>query len=95
MTLLRLLWLVSLAALWCPGQAWSAIIKDIRMWHAPDHSRIVFDMDQNSRYEVFTLDNPGRVVIDIRSASLRSDIPHAGTTGQFIQRIYDEDRLGR
>ena len=53
-----------------PAAGWSAVIKDIRMWHAPDHSRIVFDMDRTSRYEVFTLENPGRVVIDLGSAQL-------------------------
>lgn len=79
--------LISLAAALFSGAGWSAVIKDIRMWHAPDHSRIVFDMDRNSRYKVFTLENPGRVVIDLGSAELKSDIPRVGSTGQFIQRI--------
>ena len=70
-----------------PVEGWTAVIKDIRMWHAPDHSRIVFDMDKNSRYKVFTLESPGRVVIDLGSARLKSDIPRTGTTGQFIRQI--------
>ena len=68
----------------------AAVIKDIRMWHAPDHSRIVFDLDRHSPFKVFTLEDPGRVVIDLGKSQLRSRIPAAGTTGQFIQRI----RLG-
>ena len=68
-------------------QAGAAAINDIRMWHAPDHSRIVFDMDRQAKFKVFTLDKPGRVVIDLNKVKLDSTIPGAGTTGQFIQKI--------
>lgn len=70
-----------------PGNVSAAVIKDIRMWHAPDHSRLVFDMDKRSKFKVFTLDNPGRVVIDLDDAKLRATIPGAGKTGQFIAQI--------
>ncbi len=67
--------------------AHGAVIKEIRMWHAPDRSRIVFDMDHHSRFNVFTLEDPVRVVIDLDNAVLKGRIPAPGTTGQFIQRI--------
>ena len=87
---LRLLGLALLLLLLPWSAAIPAVITDIRMWHAPDHSRIVFDLDRHSTFKVFTLENPGRVVIDLGKAQLRSRIPAVGTTGQFIQRI----RLG-
>ena len=68
-------------------EASAAAINDIRMWHAPDRSRIVFDMDQGVRFKVLTLKNPDRVVIDLPGTQLRSDVPGAGSTGQFIGRI--------
>ena len=70
-----------------PENAIAAAIKDIRMWHAPDHSRIVFDMDQRAKFKVFTLDKPGRVVVDLTNVRLNSQIPGVGTTGQFIRKI--------
>ena len=70
--------------------AWSAVVKDVRMWHAPDRSRIVFDMDQQAEFGVFTLSNPDRVVIDLKDTKLIGDVPEPHTTGQFIKRI----RLG-
>jgi len=79
---------MGISAIWSPAGA--AVIKDIRMWHAPDHSRLVFDMDQRSRFKVFSLENPGRVVIDLSDARLRGKIPGPNETGQFIDRI----RLG-
>ncbi len=72
------------------GPVSAAVIKDIRMWHAPDHSRLVFDMDKRSKFKVFSLENPGRVVIDLENTMLRSKIPDPTRTGQFIGQI----RLG-
>lgn len=39
-------------------------IENIRVWSAPDNIRIVFDISDNVKYNVFTLNNPHRVVID-------------------------------
>ncbi len=72
------------------SSAHASVIKDVRMWHAPDHSRIVFDMDTRSKFKVFTLDDPGRVVIDLDRTQLKSKIPGPNATGQFIRQI----RLG-
>ena len=44
-------------------------------------------MDQGVRFKVLTLKNPDRVVIDLPGTQLRSDVPGAGSTGQFIGRI--------
>ena len=65
----------------------TASIKDIRMWHAPTRSRIVFDMDRRAAFNAFKLAAPDRVVIDLRNAKINSAIPAPATTGQFIRRI--------
>ncbi len=65
----------------------AAEITDIRMWHAPDRSRIVFDMDQGAQFTAFALQKPDRVVVDLTGVNLNSAIPQPGTTGQFISRI--------
>lgn len=64
-----------------------ADIKDIRMWHAPERSRIVFDMDKGTNFKVFTLGNPDRVVIDLPDTRLKTTIPGPSKTGQFISQI--------
>ena len=69
------------------GLAQAADIKDIRMWHAPDRTRFVFDMDRGANFKVFTLSNPDRVVIDLPQTGLKAGIPRQGSTGQFIARI--------
>ncbi len=88
----RLHWflMVGLFAVLFAGPAQSASIHDIRMWHAPERSRIVFDMDRAVQYKVFTLESPKRVVIDLPDTRLKSAAPPPGSTGPFIKQI----RLG-
>ena len=42
-------------------------LEGVRLWRAPDHSRLVFDLSQAVEHRAFTLDKPDRVVIDIGS----------------------------
>ena len=65
----------------------TATIQDIRMWHAPERSRIVFDMDRQAPFNVFDLASPDRVVIDLTDVRMRAALPKANAVGQFIQRI--------
>ena len=39
------------------------------MHEAPDSTRVVFDIDANVTYKVFTLDNPSRVVVDLQGVT--------------------------
>lgn len=45
-------------------------IEGVRMHEAPDYTRVVFDTSGPVRFDLFTLDNPRRVVIDL--AGVRS-----------------------
>jgi N-acetylmuramoyl-L-alanine amidase len=65
-------WIV-LGFLWLSTGVW-ADVKEARLWHAPDHSRLVFDLTKASEHRVFTLSNPSRVVIDLDDARLRGSL---------------------
>jgi len=45
-------------------------VSDIRLWSGPEGTRLVLDLSAPARYEVFTLENPDRVVIDLARAEL-------------------------
>lgn len=66
--------LALLALLLLPLTAHAASVDDIRVWRAPDHTRVVFDLSGGIDYNLFTLDNPDRVVIDISDSELRADL---------------------
>lgn len=64
--LISLLQLVPVAA--------AATIENVRIWPAPDHTRIVFDLDKPTEHKVFSLEGPDRLVIDLDNVSTKTDI---------------------
>ncbi|WP_428819831.1 N-acetylmuramoyl-L-alanine amidase [Microbulbifer sp. MCCC 1A16149] len=55
-------------------QASSAEVEGVRLWRAPDHTRLVFDLDGPAEHKLFMLTNPDRVVIDVSGAKLVTGI---------------------
>lgn len=67
--------LVFLLALLCvPLHLAAAQVEGVRLWTAPDHTRLVFDMSGPVEHKVFSLANPDRVVIDLSGASLAAGL---------------------
>ncbi|MEM9531981.1 MAG: N-acetylmuramoyl-L-alanine amidase [Pseudomonadota bacterium] len=50
------------------SNATAAEVKNLRLWTGPDKTRAVLDLSGSVEYQLFTLDNPPRVVVDLRSA---------------------------
>ena len=53
-----------------PALAKEAVLKDARLWAGPDNTRVVFDISAPVEHSLFTLKNPGRIVIDVSNASV-------------------------
>jgi N-acetylmuramoyl-L-alanine amidase len=66
--MMRAVWAVLLLSVLPAAAAEVARLQDIRLWAGPEQTRIVFDLSGPIEHSVFTLDNPDRVVIDIRHA---------------------------
>lgn len=50
----------------------AATVENLRVWHSPDHTRLVLDLSGATRFEVFTVKDPERLVIDLAGASVAS-----------------------
>jgi len=55
-------------------QAQARTVKDIRMWTAPDHTRLVLDLDGEVEYRLFRLQDPARVVVDLEGTRSRAGV---------------------
>jgi len=49
-------------------------VKSMRLWRAPDNTRLVFDLSGPVQHSVFTLSAPNRLVIDINGATLAAPL---------------------
>ena len=79
--LLCVLVLVSLSA-----QA-NSRIDSLRIWPAPDHTRLVFDLSGPVEHRVFSLENPNRLVIDISDVRLNTQLDSSDLTNTPISRV--------
>jgi N-acetylmuramoyl-L-alanine amidase len=61
-----------LGALLLPSILWAADIESVRLWRAPDSTRLVLDLSTAAEHNLFALNNPNRLVIDLRDSQLKT-----------------------
>ncbi len=66
-------------------------VDNLRIWAAPDHTRLVFDTSNPVVHNLFTLKQPDRLVIDVQNARLSGSIPQVGEN-PLIQRVRSAER---
>lgn len=67
--------------------AQAAELRDVRLWASPEGTRVVFDLDATAPHSIFTLENPHRVVIDLRGTQRAGALlPQADGKG-LVQRV--------
>ncbi len=69
------------------AQAEAVRIENVRIWAAPDSTRVVFDISETVEYQLSMLDNPFRVVIDIDNAESNVELTQPGINDKFLQRV--------
>lgn len=72
----------------------AATVQDVRLWRAPDHTRIVLDMSAPAEHRVLVLQNPDRIVLDVSDAELRAAIDDLSLDDTPISRIRSGVRDG-
>ena len=83
-------WLLILTC-WCSA-TWAATIDNIRIWPAPDNTRLVFDVSAAVTFEKITLTNPDRLVIDIDASVLSTSVAKLDFTNSPIRSIRSSQR---
>ncbi len=75
---------LSLAMILLPNILAAAEVRGLRMWPAPDNTRLVFDLSAPAEHSLFTLRNPNRIVIDLKNTKVSGALPSA---------TYNESRI--
>ncbi|QTF91720.1 N-acetylmuramoyl-L-alanine amidase [Halomonas sp. BM-2019] len=80
--------LLAAILLWIPLAGLQAgQVENVRLWAAPDHARLVFDLSSPAQANVFALDNPRRLVIDLDDSRLATDVAGLDLSGSAISRV--------
>ncbi len=75
-------------------QAGQTEINSLRLWSAPDHTRLVFDVSDSVQHRIFALSNPERLVIDFTNAKLNTSLAGFAAKDRFVQSIRSGARGG-
>ncbi|GAB4353685.1 MAG: N-acetylmuramoyl-L-alanine amidase AmiB [Gammaproteobacteria bacterium] len=69
------------------GWAQTAKIEGIRLWAAPDNTRIVFDIDGPVEHTLFPLHGPERIVVDLNNTRLVASVPEPGKDSPLVKAV--------
>lgn len=78
---------VLVSLLFIANGAAAATIEGVRLWRAPDHTRLVFDLSAPAEHKLFSLKNPNRIVIDFDKSSSRFDLSSLKLGSTPVSRI--------
>jgi N-acetylmuramoyl-L-alanine amidase len=70
----------------------AADVRGVRLWRAPDNTRLVFDLSGPVQHSVFTLSAPDRIVIDIPGAQLATKLESLSFSNTPITSIRSAQR---
>ena len=76
------------------SSAWAVEVHDVRLWRAPDHTRIVLDLSGPADHKLIVLDNPSRVVLDVADTRLRTGLDKLELDNTPVRRIRSGVREG-
>ena len=76
---------------WVPSVV-AAEINSIRLWRAPDNTRLVFDIGGVIEYKVFALEGPHRLVIDIANITNQPSVASLDFKNTPISKIRTAQR---
>ena len=78
---------------WVPVSMAEILVQDVRLWAGPQATRVVLDLSAPVGHKLFTLDNPSRVVVDLKPARLAAGVADKAGTG-VIQGVRGANRDG-
>lgn len=71
----------------CCVWAQAVDVQDVRLWRAPDHTRVVFDVTGAVKHKLFVLDNPDRLVLDMVDTRLKTSLADVKLDDTPLKRL--------
>lgn len=91
--LLIILTAIGLALASAPA-AEAADVDAVRLWRAPDHTRVVLDLSDVADFSTLSLENPERFVVDLSQSRLNASLTSLPLEGTPVSRVRSGIRQG-
>ncbi len=87
-------WILLILMAWSAARGMAAEVRDVRLWRAPDHTRLVLDLNGPVEHKLITLDNPRRIVLDLKDTRLKAAFDNLDLATTPIRSIRSGVREG-
>ncbi|MGH8120196.1 MAG: N-acetylmuramoyl-L-alanine amidase [Gammaproteobacteria bacterium] len=84
---MRIIWMTLLLVLSGQVRAAPTELENVRIWAAPDNTRIVFDVSGPVEHRITKLEDPKRIVIDIHDNHLNTTLPQPAAGDNFLYQL--------
>lgn len=69
------------------SSSWANSLESVRVWPAPNETRVVIDMASEPSYSYLTLKNPARLVVDLKETTVAINLPKKITNSKILSNI--------
>ncbi|MEE9551776.1 MAG: N-acetylmuramoyl-L-alanine amidase [Gammaproteobacteria bacterium] len=84
---MRISWIIALFCLSLPAMAGQVQLENIRIWAAPDSTRIVFDVSGPAQHSLEMLTGPHRAVVDLQNIRIIKPLTQPGSADKYLRRV--------
>ncbi len=75
-----------------PVFAGQVTMQNVRIWAAPDNTRVVFDVSGPVEHKLELLSNPERLVVDIKNAKMTQAIGQPVSADKYLNKVRSAER---
>ena len=72
----------------------AANVEAVRLWRAPDHTRVVLDLTSAADFSSLSLENPDRFVVDLKKSRITASLSGLPLDGTPIRQVRSGIRRG-
>jgi len=83
----KVLFIIGLQLLAVPGYAEQINISALRYWNTPDQTQMLFDVTSSPEHRVFLMNNPSRLVIDMRNANVKQALSQPASSHPLFSHV--------
>ncbi len=83
----KLMMVALLGLFWASQTVATVNIQGVRLWAAPDNTRVVLDLDRSAEHDLMILESPNRVVIDIARGAMNRNRVRLPAAQGFVANI--------
>ncbi|MEH6587304.1 MAG: N-acetylmuramoyl-L-alanine amidase [Halioglobus sp.] len=87
-------WVGAILGLLAASTVYAGDVHEVRLWRAPDHTRVVFDLTGPAEHKIFVLQNPTRIVLDVENTRLKTNLSDLKLTDTPIRQVRSAVREG-